>query len=134
MNDPAIAVPADHHIETIPDSISPGRRSAGRTIVWIASALFALIILLQILNVAGVVQLGFVNWRPTLYAYLAWSVALGTGLVVGRGEAGMRAQPCHPAALGGDPPLGVQRAELREQCGGRGQSDKRRRPERDRQP
>jgi len=101
MNDSgsAIPVPADHQIETSTDPISPRRKTIGRAIVWTGSALFALVILLQILNVAGVVELGLRNWRPTLYAYVFWSIALGLGLVVIRGEAGMRALFILPAAL-----------------------------------
>lgn len=86
-------------IEAALDPISPRRKSLGRGLIWAASALFALVILLQVLNVAGTVELGFSNWRPTLYAYILWSAALGFGLVLIRGEAGLRALFVLPATL-----------------------------------
>ena len=42
---------------------------------------------------------GFANWRPILYAYVLWSIALGVGLVLSRGEAGHRALFVLPAVL-----------------------------------
>ena len=42
---------------------------------------------------------GFANWRPVLYAYVLWSVALGAGLVLSHGEAGHRALFVLPAVL-----------------------------------
>ena len=42
---------------------------------------------------------GFSNWRPILYAYLAWAVALCAGLVLSRGEHGHRALFVLPAVL-----------------------------------
>ena len=56
-------------------------------------------ILLQALDVAGITAIGFDTWRPTVYAYLIWAVALGTGQVMMRGEAGKRALFVLPAAL-----------------------------------
>ena len=46
---------------------------------------------------AGAHRLGFENWRPVLYAYAAWAVALGAGQVMIRGERGMRALFLLPA-------------------------------------
>ena len=43
--------------------------------------------------------LGLKDWRPTLYAYLLWAVALGAGMVMMRGEAGLKALFILPAAL-----------------------------------
>ena len=42
-------------------------------------------------HVSGRSRLGFANWRPVLYAYLLWAVALGVGQVLARGERGQRA-------------------------------------------
>ena len=42
---------------------------------------------------------GFANWRPVLYAYVLWSIALGAGLILSRGEAGHRALFVLPAVL-----------------------------------
>lgn len=89
----------DIFIEAEDDPLSGRRKSAGRLLIGLASAGFALVVLLQILNVAGVIALGWENWRPTLYAYLAWSVLLCTGLVLSRGERGWRALFLLPAAL-----------------------------------
>ncbi len=96
MNQSSVSAPGDH---AVIDPISPSRKAWGRATIWAASALFAFVILLQILNVTGTVQLGFSNWRPTMYAYVVWSIALGFGLVLIRGEAGMRALFILPATL-----------------------------------
>ena len=99
MNEPVLAVSDDHRIEASTDPIPPARKKLGRGVVCAASAMFALVILLQILEVAGKVELGLTNWRPTLYAYVLWSISLGLGLVLIRGEAGMRALFILPATL-----------------------------------
>jgi multiple sugar transport system permease protein len=94
------AAPAiEHPFEAIGDPIPPSRKRLGRLMIWIASSLFGLVVLAQSLNVAGAIDLGFTNWRPTLYAYVLWSIALGIGLVAIRGEQGMRALFILPAAL-----------------------------------
>jgi multiple sugar transport system permease protein len=99
MIDTAGRVASDRPIEVITVPIPPARKAFGRAVIWAASLLFALVILLQILDVAGVIELGLPNWRPTLYAYVVWSIALGFGLVMMRGEQGMRALFILPAAL-----------------------------------
>jgi multiple sugar transport system permease protein len=40
---------------------------------------------------------GFSTWRPVLYAYLVWAVAIGAGQILIRGEAGVRAAFILPA-------------------------------------
>ena len=47
----------------------------------------------------GVVDLGFANWQPTLFAYVAWCVCLCVGQVLIRGEQGKRILFVLPAAL-----------------------------------
>src|SRR5205823_11242091 len=47
----------------------------------------------------GLIALGFDTWRPTLYAYLLWSIALGVGLVMTRGERGQQLLFLLPALL-----------------------------------
>ena len=42
----------------------------------------------RLLYAVGVIERGFDNWRPVLYAYLLWAIALGVGLVLTRGERG----------------------------------------------
>ncbi len=86
-------------IEEGVDPKAAGRRRAGIALIWLATIGLGLVIVLQALNSAGVLPLGFENWRPTVYAYLAWAVALGYGMVLVRGEAGRRALFILPAAL-----------------------------------
>ena len=78
---------------------SPGRRIAGRWLIVVSSCALALVVLSQTLDAAGLVDLGFINWRPTLYAYLLWSIALGTGLVLTKGERGHQLLFLLPALL-----------------------------------
>lgn len=75
------------------------RRSAGRWLLAVASLAFAAVVLAQVLYVAGVTAAGFANWRPVLYAYLLWALALGASQVLRRGEQGQRALFLLPALL-----------------------------------
>lgn len=86
-------------IDAEPGNVSARRRTTGRLLVIVSSAAFALFVLLQALDAASVIQLGFENWRPTLYAYGVWSVLFCTGTVMSRGEKGWRALFLLPAAL-----------------------------------
>jgi multiple sugar transport system permease protein len=81
------------------DDISARRRAFGRTLIWGTGALLILVALLQTLQVAGRADFGFTNWRPTLYAYITWSIALCWGQVILRGEQGKRALFVLPAVL-----------------------------------
>ena len=54
---------------------------------------------LQLLNAMGVFELGFENWQPTLFAYVAWATCLTAGQVIINGEMGKRALFVLPAAL-----------------------------------
>jgi multiple sugar transport system permease protein len=73
--------------------------TAGRALIVAASLALAAVILFQILYAAGVSASAFENWRPSLYAFLLWSAALGAGQVLIRGEAGHRALFILPAVL-----------------------------------
>ena len=75
------------------------RRAAGRWLIWAASGLLALVVLAQALSASGAVAFEFPNWRPTLYAYVLWSVALCVGLVLAKGQRGHQALFVLPAAL-----------------------------------
>jgi multiple sugar transport system permease protein len=75
------------------------RQSAGRALIALASLGLATILLLQILYAIDAISFGFENWRPVLYAFLLWSVALGAGQVLVRGERGRRALFLLPALL-----------------------------------
>jgi multiple sugar transport system permease protein len=48
---------------------------------------------------AGLSPWGFENWRPVLYAYVLWGIALGAGQVRMRGAAGHKALFVLPAVL-----------------------------------
>jgi multiple sugar transport system permease protein len=80
------AVPDAHH-------------TLGRGLVIIASLALGLVFLMQALSAAGMLDLGFEDWRPSLYAYALWAIALGVGQVLTRGEAGYKALFLLPALL-----------------------------------
>lgn len=71
----------------------------GRGLVVLASLAFGLIFFIQAFDAAGVLALGFEDWRLTLYAYVAWSIVFGIGQVLSRGEAGHKALFLLPALL-----------------------------------
>jgi multiple sugar transport system permease protein len=81
------------------DATSANRRRAGHLVFWLATGLLGLIALLQALDAYGVLTIGFRNWRPLVYAYLVWGVALGARQVLIHGERGWRALFVLPAAL-----------------------------------
>src|SRR4051794_26236112 len=56
-------------------------------------------IVLQILYKTEVDPIGFETWRPVVYAYVLWGVAIGIGQVLTRGEDGQRALFLLPALL-----------------------------------
>jgi multiple sugar transport system permease protein len=89
----------DGFIEATADTISPRRKRMGRLLIWAASALFALVVILQIVDATRWIDVGLMNWRPTAYAFLVWSVAFCAGQILVRGEAGWRALFVLPAAL-----------------------------------
>ena len=75
------------------------RKRAGRWIVRGATVLLVAVVAVQVLHRQGVLDWGITNWRPTLYAYLVWAVAIGAGQVLSRGEQGKRALFLLPAVL-----------------------------------
>jgi multiple sugar transport system permease protein len=86
------------HVVTT-DNIPPLRGAFGRLIIWGAGAGLITVGVLQTLQMTGPTDLGFTSWRPTLYAYMIWSVALCWGQVLIRGEQGKRALFVLPAVL-----------------------------------
>ena len=77
-----------------------GRHAAlGRGLMIAASVLLLALAAVQGLHEAGLMPFGLGNWRPVLYAFLVWGVALGVGQVLVRGERGKRALFVLPAAL-----------------------------------
>ena len=81
------------------DDIPARRRAFGRGIVRGSAALLGLVILLQFLDQAGRLDLGFTTWRPTLYSYLLWATCLCWAQVLLHGERGKRTLFVLPAAL-----------------------------------
>ncbi len=75
------------------------RKRAGRALVDLASLGCLLVLLIQVLHATGIIAVGFDDWRPILYAYLLWAVALVVGQVLVRGERGLRALFLLPAVL-----------------------------------
>ncbi|BCH67705.1 sugar ABC transporter permease (plasmid) [Agrobacterium vitis] len=71
----------------------------GRLLLTVATVLLLGVLVLQILDAAEVTSLGLVSWRPLLYAYIVWAVALCAAQIMIRGEAGQRAVFVLPAVL-----------------------------------
>jgi multiple sugar transport system permease protein len=89
----------DRHVRARPRGASAGGMTGGRWLILVASIGFALLLLIHALHVVGTIAIGFDNWRPALYAYVLWAVALGVGLVMTRGERGHQAVFLLPAIL-----------------------------------
>jgi multiple sugar transport system permease protein len=53
----------------------------------------------QVLDKSGVLALGAETWRPSLYAFMLWALALGFAQALVRGEMGLRALFVLPAVL-----------------------------------
>ncbi len=79
--------------------VAEPRQRAGRLLLLVASLLFAGVVLAQILDRADVLGLGLTTWRPTLYAYVIWGIALCRAQVLIRGERGQQALFVLPAVL-----------------------------------
>jgi multiple sugar transport system permease protein len=79
--------------------ISNSRNYLGRGFLAFASLVLLAVLLVQMLHADGRMSAGFSDWRPVLYAYLVWSVALGVEQVVARGQRGLRALFLLPAVL-----------------------------------
>lgn len=79
--------------------LTAGRQHLGRLLIWGASAILAIAVVLQLLHSYGALSFGFGDWRPVAYLYVAWSVALAGGLVLIRGDRGRRALFVLPATL-----------------------------------
>jgi multiple sugar transport system permease protein len=85
--------------EAVTAGVSPERVADGRRIIILASIGFAAVALIQALYDAGLISWGFETWRPVLYAYVLWGIALGFGLVRMRGAAGHKSLFVLPAVL-----------------------------------
>jgi multiple sugar transport system permease protein len=89
----------DRHRKAASSRVPVGRMNAGRGILLLASAALLVLLAIQILHSGGVIGAGFSDWRPVLYAYLFWAIALGVCQVAVRGERGLRALFVLPAVL-----------------------------------
>lgn len=81
------------------DLIPPGRKRFGWGLMAIATIGLLATIGLQILYKTDVDGIGFETWRPVVYAYVLWGIAIGVGQVLTRGEDGQRALFLLPALL-----------------------------------
>jgi multiple sugar transport system permease protein len=86
-------------IEAAQEDILPGRASAGHWIFRLGSAFFLTVAALQICGALGLVSIRFGNWRPTMFAFLMWGVALGVSQVLKYGERGKQTVFVLPALL-----------------------------------
>lgn len=75
------------------------RQNVGRLLILGATLLLAVAVVVQSIHTFGSLETGFSNWRPILYAYLLWAVALGGGIILTKGERGHRAMFILPAVL-----------------------------------
>jgi multiple sugar transport system permease protein len=98
-NGSPVTIAIEHRNEIAYDHIPANRRVGGKALIWLASLTFLAILVVQILNRAGSLDFGFESWRPVLYAYVLWGIALGVGQVLMRGEPGKRALFVLPAVL-----------------------------------
>ncbi len=87
------------HFEIAHEDVPAGQISLGRTLFWLASAILIGVAALQIVDAAGMVEIGLPSWRPTLYAFALWGVALSVSQVMTLGEIGQQRLFILPALL-----------------------------------
>ncbi|MCZ8545213.1 sugar ABC transporter permease [Mesorhizobium qingshengii] len=81
------------------DLISPARKRLGWALMAAATLGLLATIALEIQYKTDTGAIGFETWRPVVYAYVLWGVAIGIGQVLTRGEDGQRALFLLPALL-----------------------------------
>ena len=86
-------------LETAHEDLTERRVSIGRWLFRLASLLLIVVAALQALDSAGVLAIGFPNWRPVLYAFILWGVALAGSQILARGEVGQQTAFVLPALL-----------------------------------
>jgi len=79
--------------------LSPARLAAGRAVLLVASLVLLAVLAALVLDKSGALSIGFATWRPLLYAFVAWAIALCVAQAMVRGEMGLRALFVLPAAL-----------------------------------
>src|SRR5687768_12785067 len=75
------------------------RRAAGKRLIIVATILFGIAVLAQTFYKLGLFSFGFETWRPVVYAYVLWGVALGLGQVWMHGNEGKKSLFVLPAVL-----------------------------------
>jgi multiple sugar transport system permease protein len=81
------------------ENISQGRRTAGKLLLLGGSLALASAFIIQVLHAHGSLDFGFVNWRPVLYIYFVWAIALCIARVLIYGEQGKKSLFILPATL-----------------------------------
>ena len=79
--------------------LSAERVALGRWLLRVATLLLLAVAVTQALKTAGLTQFGFANWRPLLYVYVLWGIALGASQILKYGEAGQQTAFLLPAFL-----------------------------------
>ena len=93
------ALAGHHELEAPTGHLSARRKAWGRGILVAASLGFVAVGLVQSLHSADWIGFGFETWRPVLYGYGVWAVAVGAAQVMIRGERGERALFVLPAVF-----------------------------------
>lgn len=86
------------HVVTA-ENIRPSRKVLAKTLIWGSVGILLLVALSQSMQTWGSIDLGFANWRPTLYAFLFFSACLCWAQVLLKGEHGKRLLFLLPPAL-----------------------------------
>ncbi len=81
------------------EAVSESRQRFGHFIIRGSFLVLVAIVAAQTLQALGVWDLGFKNWQPAMFAWIAWCVSLCVGQVLIRGEQGKRILFVLPAAL-----------------------------------
>ncbi len=81
------------------DGARHGRVGLARGVYWLATALLVGLAAIQTAYDLRLDSFGFANFRPVMYAFLFWSLALGTRQAIENGEAGQRRLFLLPALL-----------------------------------
>jgi multiple sugar transport system permease protein len=81
------------------DLIPESRKRLGRIIMIVATLGLLATLVFQFLYKIGTTTVGFENWRPLLYVYVLWGVAIAVGQVMTRAEDGYKALFLLPALL-----------------------------------
>jgi multiple sugar transport system permease protein len=87
------------HFEPAHQDLNEGRISLGRWLFRLATLLLVGVAALQALDAAGILTVGFSNWRPLFYVYILWGVALAGSQILTRGELGQQTAFVLPALL-----------------------------------